>query len=418
MMVIFNRDIWEEVYQTLSRNKLRTALTAFGVGWGVFMLLIMLGAGNGLEKGVSSEFSGMATNSIFVRSRPTTMPYEGFSKGRWIFFDNSDTEAMKSEIPEIEYVSPGLQLGGWRGANNVKRKDKIGAFEINGYLPNVAKIKLLQMKEGRFLNEIDNKEKRKVVVIGERVKEVLYASDEEVVGSYIQALGINFKVIGSFKSSKSGNSGDAENQSIYIPFSTFQKVFNMGDRVQWYVITSQDNIPASFVDAKVKNLLKLRHKVHPEDPGGVGSFNLEEEFNKVNAVFLGIKGLSWFVGIFTLLAGVIGISNIMLVIIKERSKEIGIRRSIGAKPIHIINQILLEAVVLTVFSGAAGLMLSVVILELLGPVIKDDAFRNPGVDVNIAQTAVFILLISGLLAGLIPAYRAVKIRPVDALRTE
>jgi putative ABC transport system permease protein len=411
-------DRWQEIWMTLSKNKLRTFLTAFGVGWGVLMLVIMLGAGAGLQNGVSREFSGMAANSVFLWSQSTSMPYKGFKKGRYFSFNNGDTEAILNTIPEVEHLSPGLQLGGWRGANNVKYGDKVAAFEINGYLPVAKDIKLLNMLSGRFLNDLDVDENRKVCVIGKRVTEVFFDTDENPIGKYIQAQGVYFRIVGTFASARSGENADGENQSIYIPFTTFQKVFNMGDQVQWFVVTSKPDVPASVVDEKVRTLLKRRHHVHPDDLRGVGGFNAEEEFQEVQAVFTGINVLSWFVGVFTLLAGVIGISNIMLVIIKERTREIGVRRSIGATPYAIISQIMLESVVLTFVSGAIGFMIGVALVEGLGGFIEDDAFTNPEIDFGIALSALIILVISGMLAGLMPASRAVQIRPVDALRSE
>jgi putative ABC transport system permease protein len=382
------------------------------------MLIIMLGAGAGLQNGVSREFSGMAANSVFVWSQSTSMAYKGFKKGRWFSFNNGDTEAIRNSIPEVELLSPGLQLGGWRGANNVKYGDKVAAFEINGYLPVAKDIKLLNIQSGRFLNDLDMEEERKVAVIGKRVLEVFFENGADPIGKYIQAQGVYFKVVGTFSSARPGERGDGENQSIYVPFTTFQKVFNMGDRVQWYVVTSRSDVPASVVEKKVGDLLKRRHAVHPDDPRAIGGFNAQEEFQEVQSVFTGINALSWFVGVFTLIAGVIGISNIMLVIIKERTREIGVRRSIGATPLSIMSQIMLESVVLTFVSGAIGFMIGVALLEGLGGMIQDDAFTNPEVDFRVALIALFILVISGMLAGLIPAGRAVKIRPVDALRSE
>ena len=408
----------KEVFEVLSKNKLRTFLTAFGVGWGILMLVIMLGAGKGLENGVQRQFGGMAANSMFMWSRPTSMAYKGFKEGRYFNFNNADTKALKDNIPEIEYISPGLQLGGWRGANNVKRGDKIGAFEINGYTPDAQYVKLLKIPRGRFINEHDIEQKRKVCLIGKRVEEVLFDPGEEILGQYIEVQGVHFKIIGLFESSRYGDQADDENQSIYIPFSTFQSAYNMGDLVFWYVLTAYADVPAKVVEDKAKKLLKERHNVHPDDNRGIGGFNLAEEFQKINMVFIGIQFLSWFVGILTLFAGIIGISNIMLIVIRERTKEIGIRRSVGATPRSIIYQIMLESVILTSIAGSVGLTTGVWLLEILGGYIEDDSFTNPEVDFGVAITAVIILIISGLLAGLMPANRAVRINPVDALRSE
>ncbi len=407
-----------EIFEVLSRNRLRTFFTAFGVGWGIFMLVVMLGAGKGLENGVMQQFGGMAANSMFMWTQPTSMPHKGFKEGRYFNFNNEDTKALKENIPEIEYLSPGLQLGGWRGDNNVKRGDKIGAFEINGYTPDAKHVKLLKIPLGRFINEADLENRSKVCVIGKRVREILFEDDEDPLGEYLEVQGVHFKVVGLFESSRYGDQANGENQSIYIPFSTFQTAFHVGNRVYWYVITAYPDVDATNVEDKAKALLKERHSVHPDDPRGVGGWNAAEEFAQVNAIFAGIQFLSWFVGVLTLFAGVIGISNIMLVIIKERTKEIGIRRSVGATPWMIISQIILESVFLTTIAGCIGLALGVWVLELFGDKIEHDAFTNPEVDFGIAVTALITLIISGILAGLMPANRAVRINPVDALRSE
>lgn len=407
-----------EVYEVLGRNKLRTILTAFGVGWGILMLVVMLGAGRGLEYGVQRQFGGMAANSIFLWSQPTTMAYKGFREGRYFNLNNSDTKAMEENIPEIEYLSPGLQLGGWRGANNVKRGDKNGAFEINGYTPAASRVKLLRISEGRFINETDIDYRRKVCLLGKRVRQVLYEDDENPMGTYLEIQGVHFKVVGLFESSRYGDQAIGEDQSIYIPFSTFQSAFNLGDQVYWYVLTAKPDVPAALVEEKVKRLLKERHRVHPEDKGGIGGFNLAEEYSKIEGLFLGIKFLSWFVGILTLVAGVIGVSNIMLVIINERTREIGIRRSVGASPMSIISHILLESVLLTTLAGCFGLSAGVWLLEIFGKTVEHDIFANPEVDFSVAITALIVLVISGVVAGLMPARRAVRINTADALRSE
>ena len=408
----------KEIFEVLSRNRVRTFFTAFGVGWGILMLVVMLGAGKGLENGVMQQFGGMAANSMFMWSQPTSLPYKGFKEGRYFNFNNGDTKALRENIPEIEYISPGLQLGGWRGDNNVKRGDKIGAFEINGYTPDARYVKLLKVPEGRFINESDLQSRAKICIIGKRVREILFDPEEDPLGEYLSIQGVHFKVVGLFESSRYGDQADNENQSIYIPFNTFQTAFHVGDRVYWYVITAYPDVSASVVEQKAKKLLKERHSVHPDDPRGVGGWNAAEEFAQVNAVFIGIQFLSWFVGVLTLFAGVIGISNIMLVIIKERTKEIGIRRSVGATPWSIISQIILESMLLTSIAGCIGLALGVWILELFGDAIEHEAFANPEVDFGVAVTALITLIFAGIVAGLMPANRAVRINPVDALRSE
>ena len=415
---MFDRENWQEIFDTLRKNKLRTFLTAFGVGWGMLMLVVMLGAGAGLENGVRQQMTGIAANSIFVWSRATTLPYKGYKEGRFIRLNNNDTKAMQEQIPEIELLSPGLQLGGWRGANNIKRGDKIGAFEINGYLPVAREIKLMKMRSGRFINEDDVTEKRKVCVIGKRVREVMFDEGEDPIGKYLQVQGVHFMVVGIFKSSRYGDDAENEEQSIYIPFSAFQLAFNQGNTVHWYVITSKASVPASVVHEKVTKLLKDRHSIHPDDPAGIGGFNAEEEFQQMNNIFTGIRFLSWFVGFFTLIAGVIGVSNIMLVIIRERTREIGVRRSIGATPRHVITQVLMESVTLTTLAGISGIVGGVWLLEFLGTVVEHEVFTSPQVSIRVILTALLILVVSGALAGMMPAKRAVQINPVDALRSE
>jgi putative ABC transport system permease protein len=414
---MFDQDRWNEIYQTLSKNKLRTALTAFGVTWGILMLIIMLGASNGLRRGVAREFEGRIENSVFMWSNTTTMAYKGFKKGRYFRLNNDDTEALLEQVPEIDLLSPGLQLGGWRGANNVTYKDKVGAFEINGYYPEAQQIKLMSVPLGRFINEQDIKEARKICVLGAITREQLFG-DQNPLGEYVTIQGVNFQVVGQFKSAQKGEDAEEEDQSLYVPFTTSQKAFNQGDDVHWYAMTSKKGIPASVVEEKAKNLLKKRHTVHPDDIRDIGSWNMEEEVMKFNRIFDGITALSWFVGILTLLAGIIGISNIMVIIIKERTKEIGIRRAIGAAPSSIMVQIMLESVALTTIAGIMGIIGGVWLLELAGPNIQHDFFNDPSVDFKIMMLAFFVLILSGLIAGIIPSLRATRIKPIDALRSE
>ena len=413
---MFDLDRWAEIYQTLSKNKLRSALTAFGVVWGIIMLIIMLGAGNGLQNGVSRDFEGRVANSVFMWSQSTSIPYKGFKKGRYIRLNNDDTEALR-DIPQLDLLSPGLQLGGWRGANNVSYKSRTGAFEINGFAPEVRFIKLLKMRDGRFLNDRDMGEERKVCVIGKITQDVLF-QDEDPLGKYVKINGVYFQVVGTFSSGLNGDNSEDENRSIYLPFKTFQKAFNQGNSVHWYVMTSKKGIPVSVVEDAAKVMLKKRHTVHPDDPRAIGGWNMEKEVQKFNMIFNGIKALSWFVGVLTLLAGVIGISNIMLIIIRERTQEIGIRRALGATPVSIVTQIILESMILTTMSGVVGIILGVWLLEGLAPLIHHDYFENPEVQFSVVLKAFGILLFAGVLAGIIPSLRAVKIKPIEALRTE
>jgi len=420
---IFDLDRWQEIFSALKKNKLRTFFTAFGVFWGIFMLVIMLGSGKGLENGATEGFGDMATNSIFMWTQNTTVPYKGFPPGRRYNFNNEDTQALLDNIPEIEYLAPRIQGWGGSTANNVIRGERTGNFRIQGDYPDYNKIDPMYILQGRFINDNDIKQKRKVVVIGTRVKEEMFKPDENPVGQYLQIQGVYFKVAGVFQSKKMGQQADRENQAIYMPFTTLQKTYNFGDIVGWYSMTSRADVPASIVEEKAKKLLRERHSISPEDQRAVGSFNVEEEFNKMVRLFSGINGLIWIVGIGTLMAGIIGVSNIMLIIVKERTKEIGIQRAIGATPATVISQIIIESVFLTALAGYIGLVLGVGLVELVNYALVEfgtgsEMFSNPEVDFTLAMRALFILILAGVFAGLIPAKRAVSIKPIDALRDE
>ena len=419
-MSIFDSDRWYEIYSALSKNKLRTFLTAFGVFWGLFMLIIMLGSGNGLQNGVTGDFAGFATNSFYVWTQRTSKPYAGLPPGRNFNMTTDDITAISENIPELAVVAPRNQLGGYRGGNNVSRGTKSGAFSVMGDYPEIIRVQNLIIREGRFLNKLDINEKRKVCVIGQRVFELLFKENENAIGDYIYINGVYFKVIGIFKTLKSGDQAERDLSTIYVPFTTFQQAFNYGNDVGWFAFISQENVPASLAEEKTLKLLAERHKVHPDDDRAFGHFNAEEEYTKMQGLFNGIRILIWIVGTGTLLAGVIGVSNIMLIIVKERTKEIGIRRAIGAPPRSIVMQIILEAIMLTSVAGYFGLLFGVAVLEFISTAMGEgsDMFKNPSVDLDVALKALVILIVSGALAGLIPAARAVKISTVDALRSE
>jgi len=419
---IFDSDRWQEIFNTLRKNKVRTFFTAFGVFWGIFMLVIMMGAGSGLENSVGRDMGNLATNSVFIWTQRTTMPYKGFDRGRYYNFRNGDTEALLKNIPEIKHIGPRIQGWGGNGNNNVVRGERTGAFTIQGDYPAYNLIDPVGMRSGRFINDLDIGKYRKVCVIGERVKNELFAQDEEPIGQYIRIQGVYFKVVGVFKSTKP-HRGEHEDQVIYLPFTTLQRTYNYGDIVGYYSITSQDNIPVSIVEEKAKTLLRQRHTIDPDDERAVGSFNLENEFKKMTSLFAGIRGLIWIVGIGTLLAGVIGVSNIMLIIIKERTKEIGIQRAIGATPWTIISQVILESVILTTVAGYFGLVIGVGVVEGVNYMLvvtgaDSEMFVNPEVNFSAAIQALEVLVVAGIFAGVIPAYRAVSMKPIDALRNE
>ena len=420
---MFDRDRWQEIYSTLSKNKMRTFLTAFGVFWGIFMLIIMLGSGNGLQNGVTEGFKDFATNSFFTWTQRTSMPYKGFKQGRNFNYNNSDVLAIRENIPEAGIVAPRNQLGNYGGNNNVNYGLKTGSFSIYGDRPEIFEIQSYSITEGRVMNQLDENEKRKITVIGPMVKKVLFGDTVSPIGKNIEINGVFFQVVGVFKSNQSSDRGEEDASTLFVPFSTFQSAFNYGDIVGWFAITSKEGYKVSMVEDKVIALLKERHSVHPDDRQAIGHFNLEKEFDKMNGLFTGIDMLVWVVGIGTLFAGVIGVSNIMLIIIKERTNEIGIRRAIGAPPSDIIKQIILESVVLTTVAGYFGLIMGVGLLEMISVAIASSGdeggmFMNPEVDLGIALKALGILIVSGALAGLIPAARALKIKPIEALRSE
>ena len=428
---MFDRDKWQEIIMALKQNKLRTTLTAFGVFWGIFMLVVMLGSGKGLENGAYDGMGGFATNSVFVWAQNTTIPYKGFKKGRRYSFSNSDTKALREQVPEIKMLAPRLEArfrGNGANTNNVIRGLKTGAFNIFGDYPDFNKIDPMTIIQGRYINEDDIKYKRKVAVIGFRVKDVLFTPKENPIGQYIRIKGVYFQVIGLTRSQHNGGWAEWQEQTIDLPLTTLQQTFNYGEDVGWYAITSQPNFSATFVEDKVKEILKKRHSISLDDKEAIGSENVEKQFKKMNGLFTGISVLVWIVGIGTLLAGVIGVSNIMLVIVKERTKEIGIQRAIGAAPSVIISQIITESIFLTASAGYVGLVCGVGLIELISNMLAKQAaaapnsggamFTRPEVDFGVAMTALIILIVCGALAGLVPAKRAVSIKPIDALRYE
>jgi putative ABC transport system permease protein len=424
MSKLFSRDSWAEIIEALSSNWFRTLLTAFGVLWGIFILVILLAAGNGLENGVKQGFDGMATNSMFMWSQTASKPYKGLPKGRRYNFKTTDVEAIKQTVPNLKYVSPRNQLGGFRGANNVVRGLKTGAYNVYGDYPEIIEQQPMDITSGRFISYSDIQDNRKVAVLGESVVKGLYEIGEEPIGTYIKINSVNFMVIGTYKK-KSNNNGDAEEaqKEVYVPFTAFSQAFNMGDVVGWMAITAEDGSSITQLKSQVFDVIKSRHSIHPEDDRAVGNFDLFEEYSKINGLFIALNFIAYFVGILVLLSGIIGISNIMLIVVKERTKEIGIRRALGATPWSIRSQILLESIFLTIISGMAGIALASGVLALVnyamsGMDTSESMFINPSVNIGVVLIALTILIISGLLAGLIPAQNAIKVKPVEALRTD
>lgn len=420
---MFSRDRWSEIIEALTSNWFRTILTAFGVLWGIFILVILLAAGKGLENGVMQGFGGMSTNSMFMWTQVASKPYKGLPKGRRYSFEIEDVAAIGDKVPNLKYISPRNQLGGFGGSNNVVRGLNTGAFNVYGDYPEIIQQEPMDITSGRFINHSDLEDSRKVAVIGEGVKTALYDKAEECIGTYIKINGVSFMVIGTYKKKSRGGDAEQMQKEIYVPFTAFSQAFNRGNRVGWMAITAEDGTPITNIKNDVMDVVKERHKIHPEDDRAVGHFDLYEEYNKVNGLFIALKGVAYFVGILVLLSGIIGISNIMLIVVKERTNEIGIRRALGATPWAVRGQILLESVFLTIISGMAGIILATGVIWLVNLQLdqmdtSEMMFLNPSVNLGVVMVALTILIISGLLAGLIPAQHAIKIKPVDALRTE
>ncbi|MEM9934194.1 MAG: ABC transporter permease [Bacteroidota bacterium] len=418
---MFDIDKWHEIFSSLAKNPLRTTLTALGVFWGIFMLVIILGAGNGLYNGAERGFDGRAKNSLFLWSQRTSKPYMGLPAGRYFRMNNGDFEALKSQINEADVIAPRNQFGGFGRVTTVSRGSESGSYDVLGDYPEIAKVEAFVMEEGRFINPFDMADKRKVAVIGLRIKELFFRKGEEVIGQNLNINGVYFKVVGVFRTKEPGERGIRNTARIHVPFTTFQQAFNYGDNIGWFTMTAKAGKKSSLVAEKAIDILKIRHKIHPLDQRAFGQFNLEEDYEKLQSLFKGIFGISWFVGVMTLIAGVIGVSNIMLVIVKERTREIGVRRALGAKPWDVMSQIIIESIFLTSVAGFLGMVCGILILDLISILIPpgdDSMFADPFVKLNTALISLGIMIISGAMAGIIPARKAVSISPVDALRTE
>ncbi len=419
---MFSKDRWNEILEALNANRFRTFLTAFGVFWGIFILVLLLALTNGLRTGVSKDFGDFATNSMFLWAQSTSMPYKGFAKGRRFELKVSDVAALKQKFPDLDYVSPRFQLGGYRGGNNVTRNERTGAFQIMGDYPEFINQQPMDITAGRYISYSDIDNNLKTAVIGVDVIKTLYDIGEEPIGSYITINGVNFKVVGVFKNPNSSGDSEEEANTIFIPFTTFAKAFNTGDNVGYMAITANDQVSITTLKPEILATLRELRSVHPNDERALGNRDIAEQFAKVNGLFDIMAFVGYFVGGLILISGGIGISNIMLIVVKERTNEIGVRRALGATPWDIKAQILQESIVLTMVAGLAGIAFSAgmiylmnSILESVGPVSN---FANPTVDIKVVIVALLVLIVAGLLAGFIPASRATTMKPVDALRTE
>jgi putative ABC transport system permease protein len=411
---MFEIDKWQEIYSTIKKNKMRTFLTGFSVAWGIFMLIILLGSGKGLENGVQDEFAGSVLNGVWVSSGVTSKEFKGFKAGRRVDFTNEDYANLKNNL-DPDHISSRLFMGN----NLVSYKEEYGSFYLSPCHPDYGYIKDVELLQGRFLNELDIEKNRKVAAIGEQVEDALFkGADSLAHGKYIKINGVLFKVVGVFRDF---SRNDDEMKRIYIPITTAQTVFNGNNIVSQISFTTGDADPQE-VDEMVSNtklLLARKHKFDETDNRAVYVWNKSEEVRKFKALFAGIRMFIWIIGIGTIIAGVVGVSNIMMIVVRERTKEIGIRKAMGATPFSIVSLILQESVLITSFAGYIGLLLGVALLELVGANMPEtEFFKNPEADFSLAISATILLIIAGSMAGFVPAMRAAKVKPVEALKDE
>ena len=415
---MFDLDKWEEIFSTLQKNKLRTFLTAFGVFWGILMLIILLGAGKGLENGVARSMLLDATNSIWFFTDRTSIPFKGLPPGRELQFTEEDLQALEENIEGIEILSPENFLS---GSYTVSYKGNTGPFTLFAAEEDYFPIKVtFDFIQGRPINLNDNAEGRKVCTIGDRVREVLFG-DEDPIGKYIRIKDVYFKVVGVYRFD--GNSFN-QGERIYIPFATFQRTFNPSGTVDLFAVTTdQATTTGKELEARILKLLAQRHVVHPDDNQAYWTHNQEDQYKQVMGLMTGIKAFVWVIGVLTLFAGIVGISNIMIIVVKERTREIGVRKAVGATPSSIISLILQEAIFITGVAGYLGLFLGVFTLEGVNYLLEMagadiDFFSRPEVNLKVAVSATMVLILAGTLAGLFPALKAARIKPVEALKDQ
>ncbi|MBP6231154.1 MAG: ABC transporter permease [Paludibacteraceae bacterium] len=415
---MFDLDRWQEIWHTIKQNKLRSVMTAFGVFWGIFMLVIMLGSGKALENGIMDGTEDFERNSCFMFVNRTTEPYKGLQRGRSWAISDGDLEAIESSVEGVKFTVPYVYAPSME--DGVMNGTKVGTFSVQGITPQLYEITPQVLVEGHLINELDVLGKRKVCVIGEKVREQLFLTSENPIGTYIRANGIYFQVVGVTKAKSKRSMGSPPESTVFIPYSTAKQVFNLGEKIWFFSIVGNSDADIGKIEEEAKEVLKARNSIAPSDNEAIFSFNMKQEFQQVEALLFGIQLLIWIVGIGTLLAGIIGVSNIMLITIRERTKEIGIRRAIGATPSTIMSQIIEESFVLTLLAGIGGLVLGVWVLDFANGLLPTDDvfFKNPHIDFGIAILATFIMSLFGVLAGIVPARRAIRIKPIDAIREE
>lgn len=415
---------WQEIFSTLSRHKLRTVLTAFGVFWGIFMLTVLLGAGKGLQNGTTQSFPRVA-NAVWIWCKGTTqLPYEGMPVGRQIRLRRDDIDAIRESVSSVGTVQGQNSVGIYGDGSPAYTvyKSNSGSFSIQGAFAGIENIQSMRITAGRSLDELDDRDKRKVVLIGDRVREQLFGKDGEAVGKFVTISGISFQVIGVFESLQRGNAQQDE-EKVYMPNDTLREAFNQLGWVGNLVVIPKPGVDASVAQADVIRYLEKVNKIDPNDKGIFGSFNLQTEHDKIQGLFTGITVFSWIVAVGTIMAGAIGVGNIMLIVVKERTREIGIRKALGATPASIIAMIMQESLFITAVAGYAGLVVGALLLEVIAKALEAGGgqsgfFTHPEVDFKTAIVALIVLVISGLLASLMPAANAAAVNPIVALQDE
>ena len=421
---MFDVDNINEIWQTIARNKTRSLLTAFGVFWGIFILVVLLACGNGFDNGIRSQVEGFATNSTFIIPTNTTEAYKGYQKGRSWELNMSDMEAIRRKVKGVDMISPISSNYSYNGENNVFFGIKGSNFGMKGVLPNYNEIDRGKILYGRFINETDINEARKVCVLGKKVYEDLIGADKNPLGLMVKANGIYYQVIGVVEAYNANVSvGGSMNETVILPLTTMQIAYHTGDKFDFFVFTTARGYKTKSLQEEVKALLRERHDIAPTDDGAMMMFDFEQLFMVFEYLFLGIKILIWIVGLGTLLSGVVGVSNIMLVTIKERTREIGVRRALGAKPAVIIRQVIAESLLLTILAGIVGLVIGVAIMAVVAKFVgntpsPDVMFLDPQIGFSAAIAATVIIVLSGLMAGVLPATRAIQIKAIDAIREE
>lgn len=420
---MFDWDKWQEIITSLRKQKLRTGLTAFGVFWGIFMLVILLGFGTGFGTKIENIFGDAKSVILLWPSNSTQLEYEGLGKGRTIKFTPEDVAAIRQSIPDVQMIDGKNNLGSWGAAQYIVYGKESGSFGVMGTHQDWEAFEFIKLIEGRYINALDEKEKRKVAVIGTRVQEVLFKNGKNPIGESIDIGGVKFKVIGISSSREPGEGGQQNNGRIFIPNETLRQAFNQMDAYQFLFFTPMPGADPFAVEREVKKFLYERKKVHPDDSGVIGGFNMEQNYQQNRSLITGILGFSWMVAIGTIIAGVIGVGNIMLVVVKERTREIGVRKALGATPTNISLMIIHESLIITLIAGYAGLTAGVLLLEGIKALLVtmgqgDGMFAAPYIDIKIAFMALSVLVITGVLAALLPAIKAAAVNPITALQDE